>query len=108
MSKLPGIKNPPNISGSDSIELRSIRADMQFTVEKTVLALTIVYGTYVGVYIASPAPIYATTINAILFLIFGTVVWYIRVQFGVHRKSHQETAYEGQANQSQTKLGSSE
>lgn len=81
---------------------------MQFTVEKTVLALILVYGTYVGVYIASPAPIYATTINSILFLIFGTVVWYIGVKFGIHRKSHQEKAHEGQANQSQTKAGSSE
>lgn len=81
---------------------------MRFTPVKTVLALILVYTTYVGVYLASSAPLYATTISSILFLIFGAVVWYIGVQFGAYRKSHQETIHGAQANQSQTKAGSSE
>lgn len=80
---------------------------MQFTPVKTVLALTIVYGTYVGVYLVSPAPVYATTINSLLFLIFGAVVWYIGIRFGAHRESPQKAGHAAQANQSQTKAGSS-
>jgi hypothetical protein len=80
---------------------------MQFTPVKTVLALTIVYGTYVGVYLVSPAPLYATTISSLLFLIFGAVVWYIGIRFGARRIHHQEAGHAAQANQSQTKAGSS-
>jgi hypothetical protein len=81
---------------------------MQFTPIKTVLVLILVYGTYVGVYLVSPAPLYATTISSILFLIFGAVVWYIGVQFGARRINHQKAGHAAQANQSQTKAGSSE
>ncbi len=81
---------------------------MQFTPVKTILALILVYGTYVGVYLASPAPLYATTISSLLFLIFGAVVWCIGAQFGAHRINHQKSSQGVRANQSQTKAGSSE
>lgn len=81
---------------------------MQFTPINTVLALILVYGTYVGVYLTSPAPLYATTISSILFLIFGAVVWYIGVQYGTYRINHQKAGQGAQANHSQTEVGSSE
>lgn len=58
---------------------------MQFDAMKTLLGLVLVYGSYAGVYLASPAPLYAVTISLVMFLIFGTVVWYIGFQYGRFR-----------------------
>lgn len=58
---------------------------MQFNLAKTLLALVLAYAAYAGIYIVSPAPPYAATISFVLFLVFGTLVWYIGVQYGTHR-----------------------
>ena len=80
---------------------------MQFTPIKTLLALIFVYGIYVGVYLMSPAPLYATKISSLLFLIFGTIVWYIGFQFGTNRTNHRNTGNESQAGHSQPESGMS-
>lgn len=60
-------------------------SSMQFGTMQTIFVLVVVYAIYVGIYVVSPAPLYAVSISSVLFLGFGTVVWYTGFKYGTYR-----------------------
>lgn len=74
---------------------------MQFSTVQTILAIVLVYALYVGIYLVSPAPLYAVTINFVLFLVFGTIVWYTGFKYGTYRATRSKSgrvSIEGRSN----------
>lgn len=81
---------------------------MQSGAMQTVFAFVVVYAIYVGIYLMSPAPPYAVTISSVLFLVFGTMVWYMGFKYGTYRATRLKSGRVSIEGRSKTETESSE